>query len=165
MKGVGLCQNYPHILVFCINSVPYFTKGLEDAQALCKVGATCVRWGAKMDSIQNTLNQSGAIPTLGKWHVESNYCNWWNLDTCVWTGNKRQSNEWNRHGSPRRHEFRQNQSYTKVRIILAYDSQGILENHPVREGRVPQIISAVQLASYTAGETSSTSKHRNKHPW
>ena len=46
---------------------------------------------------------------------------------------KRQSNEWHRHGSPWRHKFRQNTSPTKVMIILAYDSQGVLECHPVRE--------------------------------
>ena len=34
----------------------------------------------------------------------------------------------------RRHKFRQNPSPTKIMIILAYDSQGILECHPVHEG-------------------------------
>lgn len=47
---------------------------------------------------------------------------------------KRQSNEWRHRGSPRKHKFRQNPSPTKVMLILAYDSQGILECHPVRQG-------------------------------
>ena len=48
---------------------------------------------------------------------------------------KRQSSERYRHDSPQRHKFRQNPSSTKVMIILAYDSQGILECHPVHEVR------------------------------
>ena len=46
---------------------------------------------------------------------------------------KKQSIEWHC-GSPRRHKFQQNPSPTKVMIIWAYDSQGILECHPVHEG-------------------------------
>lgn len=48
---------------------------------------------------------------------------------------KRQSNEWRHPGSPRKHKVRQNPSPTKLMIILAYDSQGVLVCHPVREGR------------------------------
>ena len=47
---------------------------------------------------------------------------------------KSQSNEWHCHGSPQRHKFWQNLSPTKVTIILACDSQCILERHPVHEG-------------------------------
>ena len=36
--------------------------------------------------------------------------------------------------SPRRHKVRQNPSPTKVMVILAYDCQGILVCHRVREG-------------------------------
>ena len=48
---------------FCIDNVPHFTEGLVHAYALCKVGATCVRWGLKMDSILDMPHQSRAIST------------------------------------------------------------------------------------------------------
>ena len=58
---------------------------------------------------------------------------------------KRQSNEWDHHGSPLRHKFWQNPSPIKVMIILAYDNQDILECHPVQEGRT---VSAVYYRSF-----------------
>ena len=48
-------------------------EGLKDAQALCKMGATCVGWGTKMDSIRDMLNQSGEIPTLRKSFLQYNW--------------------------------------------------------------------------------------------
>ena len=135
-----------------------------------KMGATCVWWGSKMDSIRDIPYQSGAIWTWRKWHVESNYFNLWNLGTSIWTGTKqaikRVASSW---------------FTTKTRVTTKSITHEGHDHFGIRQPRysrvlscswgpncqccVLQIISAVQSASYTAEEMPSTSKQCNNPPW
>ena len=142
MNCDGIIRSFWYL---CIDSDPHFTEGVEDAQTLAKwvphAFGEVQKW---------TLYETYRI-NLERFEHEGNDMLNRIISICeTWARAyepelNRQSREWHRRGSPRRHVLRQNPSPTKVMIILAYDSQGILECYLVREGRT---VSAAYYRSF-----------------
>ena len=155
MKGVGLWWNYPYILIF------------QHRQCCTFYGRTwrCASFLQKWTLYETCHINLWLILTWRKWHVESNYCNWWNLGTNVWNGTK-EAIKWM--ASTR------TQVSTESISHEGHNHFGIWQPRYSRvspcswglhcQCHILQIISAVQSASYTAEETFSTYQCNNP-PW